>query len=93
MALDTTGWLPIIGWRVWLTDGTALESAANAWEDVPDEVQVLCFYHERPYRTFVYGRDEYEVPESDVKKLGQWMQPDDFYALVKVAEGSAEWVG
>lgn len=88
--LDTTGWLPIIGWRVWLADGRSFSSKTHVWEDLPDGIQVVCFYHERPYKTFVYGVDEYEVPESDVRKLGEWMDTDEFYALVRKAE-QEEW--
>lgn len=87
--------LPIVSWRVWMTDGSVFESTGHAWADVPSPgVAALCVYHNpAPYRTLMYGEDAYSLEpfragfaafpeEGSAEKLGSWMSDENWSALL-----------
>jgi hypothetical protein len=84
--------LPIIGWKIWFGDGTSVNSFDQSWEGAPKEnVQVVCYYHGRGYRTFSSGCDEYFNPSiSGESKLGKLIGDEDFEVIKRAAE-SDEW--
>jgi hypothetical protein len=84
--------LPIIGWKIWFGDGTSVNSFDETWNDAPKEnVQVVCYYHGKGYRTFSSGCDEYALPSiSSETKLGKLI-PDEEFAIIKSRAMSDEW--
>ncbi len=79
--------MPVRAWAIWYDDDTTFSSEDGSWEDAPREgVQVVCFRHDPPYRTFVTGRDEYLHPEHGGVKYGRWMDDDAFDVLNRIAE-------
>lgn len=54
-----------------------------SWADAPDQdVQVLEWLHEPPYRTLTYGIDQYTLPGETAIKYGGWMDETLFDELV-----------
>lgn len=75
--------LPVIGWRLWYGDGTIVSSDQSSWDAAPDQnVQVLEWLHEPPYRTLCYGEDEYRLTPDATPKFGRWMELSAFEQLV-----------
>lgn len=80
--------LPVIGWRIIYGDGSVYSSDDGTWDDAPsNDVQILEYLHEPPYRTFTYAEDEYQLTPEHSKKFGAWMEEGAFYALVAAAFG------
>lgn len=77
--------LPVIGWRLWYSDGSFVASDQMSWEQAPDtDVQVLEIFHDpAPYRTLSYGVDEYQLSPDSTVKFGRWMNREAFEALVE----------
>ena len=77
--------LPVIGWRLWYSNGLSVDSTQSSWSDAPDnDVQIMEWYHEpAPYKTLTYGNDEYHFPNEPQVKYGKWMDDDAFHALVQ----------
>lgn len=79
--------LPLRGWTIWYDNGSTFSSEDGSWKDAPDQgVQVVCFRHDPPYRTFFSGDDTYHHPDHDDVKHGRWIETDEFYALLRIAE-------
>ena len=75
--------LPVIGWRITYGDGSTFTDVDGSWDDAPDQnVQILEYLHEPPYRTFEYGIDEYRLTPESAPKFGKWMVLKEFEALV-----------
>jgi len=95
--------LPVILWRVWMTDGRIFQSSEHAWSDVPDTgVAALVTYEDpAPNRSYRYGIDEYSLTEfsdrmavfpvdGDQVKRGAWM-PDDEWEALRLAIHAEGW--
>jgi hypothetical protein len=77
------GMLPVLGWRLYYGDGSTFSHLDGEWEQAPHgDVQVLEYLHAEPYRTLVYGEDEYRLTSAHSRKFGKWMDEAAFYALV-----------
>jgi hypothetical protein len=75
--------MPVVGWRLWYGDGTTFDSGQGSWDQAPAQnVQVLEYLHEPPYRTLSYGEDEYRLTPESAPKWGKWMDEAAFHALV-----------
>lgn len=77
--------LPVIAWKVYCADGSI--HTANP-EAIPQNVQVVIYYHEPPYRTLAYGDDTYNVMGQTIS--GSWMVEEDYLAMVDTALADTE---
>lgn len=58
------GLVQITGWRVWLSAGREYNSKQNTGAVIPSSgCQIICFYSQKPYRTFCQGLDDYFLPD------------------------------
>lgn len=88
----------LIGWKVWLDDGSILDSDRHTWSDVPDiGIEVLFTYHwtlhdpPRPTRMAWSGWDEYSIPgDPGGPKLGRTMGNEAFEAL-RLSAHADQW--
>lgn len=82
--------LPILGWRLYYSDGSSFSHEDGSWSDAPSiDVQVLEVLHEPPYRTLSHGDDEYRLPgEADVK-FGRWADFETYEGIVRAVEARA----
>jgi hypothetical protein len=74
------------GWRVYCADGTTYTSDPSA---IPPSVQGIVLFHSAPYRTLVYGNDEYEL--EGVTLYGSLMPDDEFEAIRLAMVADMEW--
>jgi hypothetical protein len=78
------GMMPVLGWRLHYGDGSIFTHLDGAWEVAPSEnVQILEYLHEAPYRTLAYGHDEYRLTPDSAVKFGNWMDLAAFEAMVE----------
>lgn len=52
---------PVLGWRLYLTDGRVIDSRQSSWEDAPAKgVACVVVYYKATYTIHRDGRDEVE---------------------------------
>jgi hypothetical protein len=91
MSVRPTYSLPVVGWRLYYSDGSTFTSADGSWADAPaSDVQILVVFHGDGYRTFSHGDDFYFMPGKGAVKVGAWMDFDEYEALVARALSEEE---
>lgn len=78
--------LPVVGWRVYCSDGSTYTSNP---ESIPPTVQVVVYFHEYPYRTIDSGTDTYVV--DGVTLYGAWMDEAGLAAIQQAAFEDMTW--
>jgi hypothetical protein len=78
--------LPYVGWKVYCENGEIYTSDP---ESIPDTVQVIMYYHEKPYRTTEHGLDYYNL-EGHIL-YGKEIHIDKFMEILDTAMNDMEW--
>ena len=79
--------LPVIGWKVWLADGTTRDSTNHRWPGVPNRVLGVCVYHERNRKTWMTSVDSYPSPTGrGPRKRGEQVGEVDCKVLLDIRD-------
>lgn len=85
-----------VGWRIYYTDGSKVDSAQSIWAAAPGtNVQaVLVFMDVRPYKNIYMGQEEYVIPgETVTKKTGKAMNLNAWNSFIAPILVETKWPG
>jgi hypothetical protein len=81
--------LPVVGWRVYCSDGSTYTSGQVDPSTIPATVQAVVYFHAHPYRTIGSGTDTYEV--DGVTLFGAWMDEAGLEVILQTAFEDMAW--
>lgn len=82
--------MEILGWKVWISDGTVFSSKNSSVSDIPsNDIQIIMLYHTFPYRTIQMGEDVYTLENFTL--LGKEIDYSEFESIVEIAMADMEW--